>query len=84
MSTSTAWDAVEHAILTAARQSATCQRIAAATDLTPDTVKAQLSALEGEGLVIQDPPGSGRYHLTVLGHKRMFTLADRPGHQAAA
>lgn len=72
----TAWDAVEHAILSAARQPATCQRIASAADLTPDVVKAQLSTLEGEGLVTQDTPGSGRYHLTLLGHKRMFDLAD--------
>jgi DNA-binding IclR family transcriptional regulator len=72
----TAWDAVEHAILSAAREPATCQRIADRADLTPDVVKAQLSALEGEGLVTQETPGSGRYRLTLAGHKRMFVLAD--------
>lgn len=76
MSTSTAWDAVEHAILRAVQyQPATCQWIAATANLTPDVVKAQLSALEGEGLVTQETPGSGRYRLTVPGHKRVSDLA---------
>lgn len=85
----TAWDAVEHSILSAVQQQpGSCQRIAATANLTPDVVKAQLSALEREGVVTQEMPGSGRYHLTLVGHKRMFALADtttdRPGHKAAA
>lgn len=77
------WDAIEHAILSAARQPATCQRIADHTDLTPDVVKAQLSALENAGLVTQDAPGSGRYRLTVAGYKRMFALASGGEERAA-
>jgi DNA-binding IclR family transcriptional regulator len=70
------WDDIEHAILTAAQQPATHPAIAEHADLTPDTVKAQLAALEAEGLVTQPVPGGGRYHLTLAGYKRMFELAD--------
>lgn len=89
MSTTTArtrspWDDVEHAILRAVQQPATCLSVADRATLTPDTVKAQLLAFEGEGLVTQPVPGAGRYQLTLAGYQRLFALSDRPGHQAAA
>lgn len=82
---SSPWDAVEHAILSAAAlEPASCARIADRAGLPPDVVKAQLVTLEGAGLVTQPMPGAGRYVLTLAGRHRLFTLIDQPGHQAAA
>lgn len=78
------WDIVEHAILSAAQQPASCGRIADQAGLTPDVVKAQLVTLESKGLVAQPMPGAGRYVLTLAGYKRMFSLAPSGAEQRAA
>lgn len=72
------WDDVEHTILRAVQQPATCRRVADHVGLTPDLVKAQLAAFEGEGLVTQPLAGAGRYQLTLTGYKRMFELTGTP------